>query len=299
MRQIGHLETEPVARRFQDYLLTEDIASRLEFQGGAGWAVWVEDEDKLADASARLTRFRTNPAAPEFEKRGPRAQAIRKELEKEEEAHRKKVKDRRHLFQPLSVYGFGPVTLLLMAVSIAVFVWCRFGTQPQHAAALFISLYDVDRQAPLLRHVPEIAHGEVWRLFTPMFVHFGILHIFFNMLWIRDLGSMIEARQSPFYFGVLVLVISALSNLAELYLGHGPVFGGMSGVVYGLLGYIWIRGKFDPASGLFLHPTTVTTSLVWFVACWAGFLGPIANVCHTAGLLIGMAWGWLSSLRYH
>jgi len=72
----------------------------------------------------------------------------------------------------------------------------------------------------------------------------------------------------------------------------------MSGVVYGLLGYIWIRGKFDPASGLYLHSSTVVMMLLWLVAGFTGWLGPIANGAHLGGLVMGMAWGWLSSLRY-
>jgi GlpG protein len=76
------------------------------------------------------------------------------------------------------------------------------------------------------------------------------------------------------------------------------MFGGMSGVVYALLGYVWMRGKYDPASGLFVPPPTVTMMLIWFVAGWTGILGPIANMAHGAGLVLGMAWGYFSSWRY-
>jgi GlpG protein len=126
----------------------------------------------------------------------------------------------------------------------------------------------------------------------------SVIHIFFNMWWLRELGSMIEARQSTLLLGLLVLVIAAGSNLGEYWLGRTVTFGGMSGVLYGLLGYIWFRGKFDPGSGLFLHPTTVTMMLVWLVVCYTGYVGAIANAAHVVGLVIGMAWGYLSSLRY-
>ena len=149
--------------------------------------------------------------------------------------------------------------------------------------------------------LPEIRHGEIWRLFTPMFIHFGILHILFNMLWLRDLGSMIEAREGSLRLLVVVLLTSAGSNLAQYGIsvpmlgGGSPVFGGMSGVVYGLLGYIWMRGKFDPSTRLFLHKNTGTMMLVWLVLCFTGMLGPVANLAHLFGLLIGMALGYLSS----
>jgi GlpG protein len=298
MRQIGHLESEPAARRFQDYLLTEGIASRLEFQQGTGWIVWVEEEDKLNEAAERLNHFRTNPSAPEFQGRANRAEELRLQQRKDQAAYQKRQLDRRHLFRPLAAYGFGLVSSVLIVMSVLVFFWSHFGTQVERVMPLFItSFWEDGSYVHWMRHLNELRHGQVWRLVTPMFIHFTFLHILFNMLWLRDLGSMIEARQSSLHLALLVVIISAVSNLAQFYLGHSPVFGGMSGVVYGLLGYIWIRGKFDPASGLFLHPTTVTTSLIWFVVCWAGFL-PIANYAHTAGLLLGMAWGWVSSLRY-
>ena len=116
------------------------------------------------------------------------------------------------------------------------------------------------------------------------------------MLWLRDLGSMVEGRQSSWLLVVLVGVIAAVSNFAQ-FVVIGYSFGGMSGVVYGLVGYIWIRGKYDPGSGLYLHPTTVTMMIIWFFVCLVGFM-PIANTAHGVGLLMGMAWGFISSLRH-
>src|SRR5947209_20418782 len=111
------------------------------------------------------------------------------------------------------------------------------------------------------RGLEEVARGEVWRLVTPIFIHLGPLHLFFNMLWLLDLGSMIEVRQGTWRFALLILGTAIISNLAQLYL-VGPDFGGMSGVVYGLLGYAWMKGKFDPSAGIFVHPQTVTMMLI-------------------------------------
>jgi len=121
-----------------------------------------------------------------------------------------------------------------------------------------------------------------------------VLHIVFNMLWLKDLGSELERRQGSVYFSVLVLVVAILSNLGQ-YLLAGPNFGGMSGVVYGLLGYCWIRGRFDPASGLSLNQGVVTMMIIWFVLCWTGLIGNVANWAHTFGLVAGMAWGFAAA----
>jgi membrane associated rhomboid family serine protease len=156
-------------------------------------------------------------------------------------------------------------------------------------SALFISDY-------LNSGLAEVRSGQIWRLLTPIFLHFGVLHVLFNMMWLADLGSMIEARQSSLRLGLLVLVIGCGSNFGQ-YLVGGPIFGGMSGVVYGLLGYIWMRGKFDPASGLFLHQSTVLMMMIWFVVCFTGLVGHVANAAHAVGLGMGVAWGYLSSLK--
>jgi GlpG protein len=71
----------------------------------------------------------------------------------------------------------------------------------------------------------------------------------------------------------------------------GPYFGGMSGVLYGLFGYIWLRGQCDPASGLALSPTTVWTLMIWFFLCLFGIIGSVANGTHVVGLVLGVLWG--------
>jgi len=299
MRLIGHLAEESAARLFGDYLLVQGIDNRLEHQAADGWGVWVHDEDKVSEAAALLTAFRANPADAKYQTGARKAAAVRAAEEEGQEAYRKRLRDRRHLFRPLTAYGFGPLTFALIAISVAVALVSKLGLDKERIMSLFITNFMMGGMyvAPDAS-LPEIRHGEIWRLFTPIFIHFGILHILFNMMWLRDLGSMIEGRQSTLMLLLLVLVIAPCSNLGEFYLGHTPAFGGMSGVVYGLLGYIWLRGKFDPASGLYLHPTTVTMMIIWFFACYTGFLGQVANTAHAVGLGMGMAWGYLSSLRH-
>ena len=295
MRLIGHLAEEKAARTFADFLYVQKIESHVEFEKADGWGIWINDEDKLEEAAQLLTAFRANPADPKYRAEAKSAAELRAEAEKDEAKWRKKLSDRRHLMQPLRDYGFGPLTLGLMAISIVVFFLSKFGNDPRPAIGLFITEFNA--HGPLGRVLPEVTHGQVWRLITPIFVHFDPLHILFNMLWLRDLGSMIEGRQSSWQLALLVGVIAAGSNLGQ-FLIAGPVFGGMSGVVYGLLGYIWMRGKFDPGSGLYVHPSTVTMMIIWFFACFTPLIPHVANGAHAVGLVMGIAWGYLSSLRF-
>ncbi|HVM50723.1 MAG TPA: rhomboid family intramembrane serine protease [Candidatus Acidoferrum sp.] len=305
MRAIGYLADETAARTFGDYLYVQGIENQVEHHQPEGWAVWVSDEDKIEQAAKLLAAFRQNPADPKYRTEGKAAAEMRDKENKGAAAYRKKVRERRHLFRPLAQYGFGPLTFVLIAISVVVAIYSRLGSDPQAIMRLFMTDFNI--QGSYLAWnptLPEIRHGEIWRLLTPIFIHFGALHLIFNMLWLRDLGSMIEGRQSPWVLALLVVVIGVASNLAQFYYGGphlhygGPDFGGMSGVVYGLLGYIWIRGKFDPGSGLYVHTYTVTMMIVWFFACFTPLIPHVANGTHAAGLLMGTAWGYLSSLRY-
>ena len=298
MRLIGQIADEPAARTFADFLYVQGIENQLEFQKGDGWGIWISDEDKVEQATSLLKEFREHPGDPRYRAQAKGAAGKRAEEDKDEATYRKKLRSRRNLFRPLTGYRFGPLTFILIVLSVVVAILSSFGQNEHAIMPLFITDFDINgNMIRWYRTLPEISHGQLWRLVTPIFIHFSPYHILFNMLWLFDLGSMIEGRQTSWHLAALVVVIAACSNLAQYYFS-GPDFGGMSGVVYGLLGYIWMRGKFDPASGLFLHPTTVTMMLIWFVACFTPFIPHVANATHAVGLAMGMAWGYLSSLRY-
>lgn len=185
----------------------------------------------------------------------------------------------------------GPATIALIAVSVVVAILSRLGAKESVLEHLFITNFPA---AGRDLELPEIMHGQLWRLVTPIFIHFGAMHLIFNMMWTRDLGMMIEHRAGTRAFLTLVLGIGVASNLGQLFVS-GPFFGGMSGVVYGLLGYVWMKSRFDPASGYQLHNQTVILMIGWFVACVAGIIPHVANTAHGVGLALGIAWGFLSA----
>jgi GlpG protein len=136
----------------------------------------------------------------------------------------------------------------------------------------------------------DVRRGQVWRLVSPIFLHLDWMHLIFNMLWLADLGAIIERRKGTWWLALVVLSTAVASNLVQ-YAWSGPGFGGMSGVVYALFGYVWMKGKFQPQEGMAVGQQTVLIMLVWLVACMTGLLGPIANAAHLVGLLGGMALG--------
>jgi GlpG protein len=122
--------------------------------------------------------------------------------------------------------------------------------------------------------------GQYWRLLTPAFLHFGWLHIVFNSLWLWELGARIERRLGSVHMLGLFVCIALVSNGCQFAFGGPSIFGGMSGVVYGLLGFSF-------AGALLLCSAGVVEVL--------GF-GAIANAAHVAGLLSGALLGVVLAL---
>ena len=177
-----------------------------------------------------------------------------------------------------------PLTLVLIAISVLVALITQLGAEREMVYPFLISEY--------MAGLVEIRQGQVWRLVTPIFLHFGWLHIIFNMLWLYDLGGAVEIRQGRLVLLALVLGTGVTANLGQ-YWFSGPLFGGMSGVVYGLLGYVWMQGRYNPRAGLVLHQQIVAMMLIWFALGWVGLIPGIANMAHTVGLLVGLVAGGL------
>lgn len=134
----------------------------------------------------------------------------------------------------------------------------------------------------------------LWRGLGPVFMHFSIMHIIFNLLWWWVFGGEVEKKQGSGYLILIILVTGLSSNFAQ-FISTGPEFGGLSGVVYGLLGYCWMVGKIKPQIGISVPPTLMKFLMVWLVLCYTdivtAFIGPIANTAHTVGLLVGVFLG--------
>ena len=82
-----------------------------------------------------------------------------------------------------------------------------------------------------------------------------------------------------------------IQKYPPLFWQDSPRFGGLSGVIYGLFGYAWMKMRFAPELGLGLSRETVLIMLVWFFLCLTGVVGNIANVAHASGLILGLVIG--------
>ncbi len=302
MRLIGEFQDSKPARNFSDYLIQQGIENELMEDVSENEAriyeIWVVEEDRVEQAESFLKEFRDNPDDPKYAGAAREAKRIKQKKARDEKDVPQYVDARTTIFNRGGKSPRGTLTMVLILISVAVGVYSRLGTQTETLRMLFIT--DYIRDGSLIKWQPglhEIMSGEIWRLFTPMFIHFGPIHLLFNMMWLYDLGSMVEDKKGTLFLGFFVLVVSGISNYVQFVTAH-PAFGGMSGVVYGLLGYIWMKGKFDATSQLWLHRSTVTLMIGWYFLCLIGVIGNIANGAHTAGLAVGIAWGYLTSTSF-
>ena len=306
---IGTIPTDSEAERFSDYLVTQQIGNMVEESSSGGdWTVWIENDDHVDRAKGELAAFLKNPVDPKYGAAAIRqADTIRKQQEKAQEKRRENFVDVRTRWgQPRQ--WMAPVTLSLIAISCIISVATgSIGLGQPRAKALdmltFTSVDDAVYEKWQLEHpdaesdvavytgywLDHLKRGQVWRLLTPMFIHWSILHLLFNMFWTRDLGGMIEHQRGSLKLLALVLACEIPSSIAQYY-HHGPsAFGGMSGVVYGLFGYVWIKGRFQPWLGLGISQQSTTIMIAWLFLCMTGLVGPIANTAHVVGLLMGAA----------
>ena len=297
MRLIGALPQESDARAFSQYLIAQGIANQIEADDGS-WSVWVHREDQVQEGRRHLQACTAGHLREQMEQAASEARRVQRAEEDRRRRARANHVDVGGQWRGEVMLSrrIGLVTLLLIAASVAVAVASRLGTNERVLQPLVMSEQQptADGGFTYVKGLPEVRRGQLWRLLTPMFIHFGFIHILFNMLWLKDLGGMIEHRQGSLVLALLVVATSLATNLAQ-YAWAGPMFGGMSGVVYGLLGYVWLRGRFDPACGYRISRTIVIWMGAWLLICMSGWVGPVANAGHAGGLAMGAVWGFLSS----
>ncbi len=303
MREIGTVPGEGEARRLADHLLARGIASKSS-AGKAGWSVWVLDEDRVPEAAEELRSFVEDPDNPRYRESGRSATAIRRAAEEAEKAHRKATRDLRDRWEGPAWRKY-PLTFALIAASVVAGLFTNLGQDSRSRAFHALLFTDFSPKLEWKEFRPEVTwashgleeirRGEVWRLVTPMFLHFGVIHLVFNMVLLKQLGGMIEFRRGTPRYAAIVIVSAIASNLGQyLYQSRSTeliIFGGMSGVGYAVFGYLWMKGYAHPEERLGVNQNTVLTMVGWFFLCTTGFLGPVANAAHAVGLVAGMAFG--------
>lgn len=179
-----------------------------------------------------------------------------------------------------------PVTFLLLVLSVIGAALVNIGL----ASHLYYSpLYDL------------VENNQWWRLLTPTFLHFGLSHLLFNLLALVYFGTVIEKQKGPLRFGVYCLAIAILANIAQFAWAERVEFGGLSGVVYGMIGYLMAYRLSRPIPIAIFNPLFLASVLLWLVSGLVGLLEMwgvrVANGAHLGGWVAGLILGGLVGLK--
>ncbi len=186
------------------------------------------------------------------------------------------------LLQQIKIF---PVTFVVMAV-------CLLGTLVAYARVYNLWLFN-----PL---GVLMQTGEWWRLITPVFLHFGWFHIVFNLLMFWYFGRAIEYAKGKFYFVGLIVLLGMASNIIQYWYTPSISFGGLSGVVYGIVGFLGLYQQFAAHPVLRIEKPLFVVLVAWLIAGMTGVFSHfgihIANGAHLGGLLVGCLCGALAGL---
>ena len=269
MIQLLVLGDARMAQALVDYLATLGIPCELT-QSELGVSVWLADERRLAQAQQEVKRFLSEPNHPRY-----------MEASWQSGHADARIDYSKGMTDPVTdfLHQAGPLTLVVIIACLAIYALDAIG----------LPIFDELAFHPTLA---QFTDWQAWRYVTPAFIHFSVVHLVFNLLWWWYLGGQIEQRLGSGKLFILLIVGAALPNIAEFFVS-GPRFGGLSGVVYALLGYSWLRTRLQPDCGLAMPPALMGFMLVWLVLGFLDMLGtPTANMAHLAGLLVGLAQGW-------
>lgn len=268
---LTHLEHPRYALALADYLSFRGI--QVHLQAGPGFvSVYLVDAARMDEARQELERFLGDKDHARYRLASWNVEGSRVDMPSLAPYY-----EGQSIRQVLTETG--PVTRWIFVACALVFIVTGQGTVRSV-------------RAPLMFFPDVLAMGDwqqAWRWITPVLVHFGVWHFVFNLLSWWVFAGLVERMQSSLRLLALFLVCAVASNWTE-FLWSRDNFGGLSGVVYGLVGYLWFYGRFRPESRLQLPPAMVGFMLVALAAGFTNFM-PIANMAHLGGLLTGCLLG--------
>ncbi|WP_435955648.1 rhomboid family intramembrane serine protease GlpG [Dryocola sp. BD626] len=260
-----------VAQAFVDYMATQGVILTIQQHNQSD--VWLADDSQEARVRHELEQFLTNPGDARYLAAswaaGDTASGLRYQ---------------RYPFMATIQQKAGPFTLLMIAACVLVYLAMQV-LGDRNVMVLLAWPYD------------DSLRYEFWRYFTHALMHFSLLHITFNLLWWWYLGGPLEKRLGSGKLITLTIISALLSGYVQAKFS-GPLFGGLSGSVYALMGYVWLRGERDPESGIYMQRGLMAFAVLWIVLGFFNILGlSIANAAHVTGLLVGLAMALVDTLH--
>ncbi|WP_019029688.1 rhomboid family intramembrane serine protease GlpG [Colwellia piezophila] len=268
LQPLVQLKDHNIALLFSNYLQSLGIQAQLKSHPEQGYVIFCP-ADKIAQGKVEFDAFILQPYADKYQQAAwDRGETVT--LNADDFSLLKS-------FKESFLAHAGMVTLLVFSLCWLVFLGSELGW----AQTIFNSL----------QFYPQLSLdaflAEPLRLIGPAFFHFSWLHIVFNTMWWWQLGGSIEKTLGKATLINILLISAIVSNLGQ-YLVSGSNFGGLSGVVYALVGFVWWFGYLAPERGLTLSKPLVGFLLFWLVLGFVDLLPVnVANTAHLLGLLSG------------
>ena len=200
-----------------------------------------------------------------------------------------------------SLYGLGPgiqrfvgrkldLVAVIVGACVALYV-TSLALQPEaifQMRGLFDILSPGSRALYQLGMTGGVAWHERWwwTMLTAVYLHGSLLHIFFNVMWIRNLGPAVVEYYGPSRAFVIFSVAGAAGFLVSNLASGNPSIGA-SGAIFGLLGALIVYGRRTGHSAL--------TSQVWQWAAIMFVMGFVMSSVNNWAHAGGFAGGWLAS----
>ena len=264
------LNDPQLAQMLADYLQSRDMSCQLQISE-TGVSLWLLDEKQASSAEQEVQRFVREPHHARYREAA---------WQQEKPASWRSTTDS-GLLTELMLQA-QPLMLLVTVLIAGVFLLYWFAIPVE----------------TLLSFEWPWQRGQVWRLVTPVLLHFSVLHLLFNLAWWWYLGGRLEHRYGAGKLAILLFSGALIPNVLQAMVS-GAEFGGLSGVTYALIGYLWLRerGSEDQSQ------VAVSNGLFIFMLCWLvlGFTNLFglntANLAHLGGLLVGLLQGWRDSRK--
>jgi len=297
MRYIGDVESKSEASRLTSYLVANGIDAQAETDSNDVWGIWIRNEDHLEQAVSEYQLYVESPEDTKYDGHENVAEQIRREETVRRSKAQKNVVEMRGKWGSGAPRGKIPVTMTLIGISVVVFIFTGFGEDGDswllrkllfHDMGNYHYVYYGDVSAKLER----IRQFEVWRIVSPIFLHFGPLHILMNMGCLFGLGGQVERRKGARKYLAIVFATAVISNLFQALVpaefGGSTYSGGMSGVMYGVFGYVWMKAWYDRQDGFQISEFNILLLMGWLFLCMTGLVGNIGNWAHVVGLIVGI-----------
>lgn len=239
----------------------------------------LSEDDIFISNEADLNNPKLINAFPNILEKTERKEAAMEYFIKVTDSINRKNEKKSKIAEKIFSYKRPIITYAIMTICIIMFVLMYIfgnGSEDSYTLIKFGANYDILTKS-----------GELYRLFTSIFLHIGIMHLVCNMYSLFVIGKEIENLFGKWKYLLIYLLSGTCGSMLSLAFSYNTVSAGASGAIFGLLGALLYFGyHYRTYLG-----TTIKRSILPVIMfnLVLGFLNPsIDNAAHIGGLVAGI-----------